>query len=53
WIGQRLSSPTRTTLDSALVEQLEIPKFDFQNPALSSLYRDPAMSKPNQTVLEA
>ncbi|MED6180698.1 hypothetical protein PIB30_012574 [Stylosanthes scabra] len=53
WIGRRLSSPARAVLDSAPVEQFEIPEFDFRNPALSSSYRDPAMPKPNQTVLEA
>ncbi|KAL1365521.1 hypothetical protein HN51_013544 [Arachis hypogaea] len=53
WIVRRLSSPARAVLDSAPVEQFEIPEFDFRNPALSSSYRDPAMPKPNQTVLEA
>lgn len=35
------------------MEQFEIPEFDVRNPALSSSYRDPALLRPNQTVLEA
>ncbi|WVZ23436.1 hypothetical protein V8G54_001980 [Vigna mungo] len=55
WISRRLSStpPPRATLDSTTIEQFGIPEFDVRNPALSSSYRSSALSRPNQTVLEA
>ncbi|KAJ8761565.1 hypothetical protein K2173_004341 [Erythroxylum novogranatense] len=40
-------------LDSAIIEQLGIPKSEIRNPMVSSSYRSSKLRKPNQTVLEA
>ncbi|KAL8161629.1 hypothetical protein V2J09_013118 [Rumex salicifolius] len=50
---RRTGLALRAALDSAIFDQLGLKESEIRNPTISTTYRNPELTRPNQTVLDA